>query len=287
NLSANETENVNGTEYEDTLKTNTTDDFESGKNLNHTGSNLNNFTDTNSTDNKNESLNASMEMNQNDTRKSFQKEIKKKIVKEEIITNVEQLDGDFQLSSETISASQRKLDTLNEREQDKLKRDQMKNALESFIHETKDKLNQDDYSQSVTNDERENIEKELRTVSEWLDYESDSEQASTFEEKLTKLSGQTKDLFERVREHRERPEALSSLTSMLNIADMFHTNAMNVSKDEQIFTDVELSTLKKLIDDTKTWMNDQIREQDSLPRTANPLLTVRIIVEKTMLVDRE
>lgn len=97
------------------MKTNTTDDFESGKNLNHTGSNLNNFTDTNSTDNKNESLNASMEMNQNDTRTSFQKEIKKKIVKEEIITNVEQLSGDFQLSSETISASQRKLDTLNER----------------------------------------------------------------------------------------------------------------------------------------------------------------------------
>ena len=173
------------------------------------------------------------------------------------------------------------------REKDKLKRDQMKNALESFIHETRDKLNQDDYSQSVTNDERESIEKELSAVSEWLDYESDSEQALAFEEKLTKLTGQTKDLFERVREHRDRPEALSSLKNMLDIADMFHTNAMNISKDEQIFTGVELSTLRKLIDDTKTWMDEQVREQDLLPRTANPSLTIRIIVEKTMIVDRE
>lgn len=296
NLSANETENVNGTESkqdEDTLKANTTNTTDSGleeKILNNTSSNHNNFTGTNDTNNsqKNESLNATMELNQNGTTKSFQKEIKKKIIKEEIITNVEQLlGGDFQLSSETIAASQQKLDSLNKREKDKLKRDQMKNALESFIHETRDKLNQDDYSQSVTDDERERIENELRTVSEWLDYESDSEQASTFEEKLSKLNGQTKELFERVREHSDRPEALSSLTNMLNIADMFHTNAMNVSKDEQIFSDVELSTLRKLIDDTKTWMDDQIREQDLLPRTANPSLTVRIIVEKTMLVDRE
>ncbi|XP_027201146.2 hypoxia up-regulated Grp170 co-chaperone protein [Dermatophagoides pteronyssinus] len=293
NLSANETENVNGTEskpeHEETFKANTTNDSGSeAKILNTTESNLNNFTDTtNSTGNKNESLNATLEMIQNVTEKSFQKEIKKKIVKEEIITNVEQFDGDFQLSTETISASQKKLDTLNEKEKDKLKRDQMKNALESFIHETRDKLNQDDYSQSVTNDERESIEKELSAVSEWLDYESDSEQALAFEEKLTKLTGQTKDLFERVREHRDRPEALSSLKNMLDIADMFHTNAMNVSKDEQIFTGVELSTLRKLIDDTKTWMDEQVREQDLLPRTANPSLTIRILVEKTMIVDRE
>lgn len=121
NLSANETENVNGTEskpeHEETVKANTTNDFGSEeKILNTTESNLNNFTDTtNSTGNKNESLNATLEMIQNVTEKSFQKEIKKKIVKEEIITNVEQFDGDFQLSTETISASQKKLDTLNEK----------------------------------------------------------------------------------------------------------------------------------------------------------------------------
>lgn len=86
--------------------------------LNNTSSNQNNFTGTNDTNNsqKNESLNATMELNQNGTTKSFQKEIKKKIIKEEIITNVEQLlGGDFQLSSETIAASQQKLDTLNKR----------------------------------------------------------------------------------------------------------------------------------------------------------------------------
>lgn len=163
----------------------------------------------------------------------------------------------------------------------------MKNALESFIHETKDKLNQEEYKSATSDEERNKIEEELRTVSNWLDYESDGTNAAEFELHLNKLNDITKVLFERVREHRERPEALESLRNMLNISEMFYANSINISKEEQIFTDVELNTLRKLIDETKVWMNDSIKEQEALPKSSNPSLTVRTIVEKMANLDRE
>ena len=61
----------------------------------------------------------------------------------------------------------------------------------------------------------------------------------------------TNDLFERIKEHRDRPEAVKALKDMLNISRVFLASASNMSEDEQIFTDVELKTLEKLISDTQ------------------------------------
>ncbi|KAI2803283.1 Hypoxia up-regulated protein 1 [Blomia tropicalis] len=98
----------------------------------------------------------------------------------------------------------------------------------------------------------------------------------------------TKEIFERVREHRERPEALSALRNILNISDMFHTNAINVSEDEQIFSQIELANLRKIIDDTQSWMEDAETEQAALPKNVNPnKLTLRAIAEKISALDRE
>lgn len=170
----------------------------------------------------------------------------------------------------------------------KLKRDQSKNALESFIVETRHKLEQQEFAESVTDDERTKIETGLRTSSDWLEYESDGSEAGAFDEQIQKLQMVTKEIFERVREHRERPEALSALRNILNISDMFHTNAINVSEDEQIFSQIELANLRKIIDDTQSWMEDAETEQAALPKNVNPnKLTLRAIAEKISALDRE
>ena len=169
-----------------------------------------------------------------------------------------------------------------------LKRDQSKNTLESFILETRDKLEQQEFSSAVTDDEKSKIETELRTASEWLEYESDGSDASVFDEQIKKLYSLTKDLFGRVREHRERPEALSALRNILNISDMFHANAVNVSEDDQVFSEVELTNLRKLVDDTQNWMVETEKEQALLPNNVNPpKLTLRAIAEKISALDRE
>lgn len=58
-----------------------------------------------------------------------------------------------------------------------------------------------------------------------------------------------KDLFDRVQEHRERPQALAALTGMLNTSEVYLT-AIQALKGE-IFTEVEITTLAKAINETR------------------------------------
>ena len=149
-------------------------------------------------------------------------------------------------------------------------------------------MEQTEFSVAVTDDERSKIENELRAASDWLEYESDGAEISVFDDQIAKLHACTKELFERVHEHRERPEAIGALRNILNISEMFHSNAINVSEDDQIFTQVELTNLRTLIDDTEKWIREAEEEQALIPKNVNPpKLTLRAIAEKISILDRE
>ena len=62
-----------------------------------------------------------------------------------------------------------------------------------------------------------------------------------------------KDLKARVYEYEERPKALTALKDMLNHTKYFLKSIKNLSatEEDRIFTDVEITTLEKLITDIK------------------------------------
>lgn len=174
------------------------------------------------------------------------------------------------------------------REEEKFKRDDARNALESFIHDVRDKLEQDEYSSASTDDEKTAVQAELTSSSEWLEYESSNADAETFQSHLTKLKSLTKDIWERVRQVRERPEVVSAMNTMLNISEMFHANAVKAPEEIQIFSEVELNSLRKLIDDTKKWMKEAEEEDGNLPRNVMPSkFTLSNIADKIAILDRE
>ncbi len=68
---------------------------------------------------------------------------------------------------------------------------------------------------------------------------------------------------------------------------MFFNGAKNVSEEDQIFSEVELNVLKKLIDDTKAWVDLNVEEQNKLAKSDSPKLTLKMIAEKMAALDRE
>ncbi|XP_054723805.1 hypoxia up-regulated protein 1-like [Uloborus diversus] len=213
-------------------------------------------------------------------------ELKLQVVKEALTSEQEF----FDLSSptaENIGKSVKKLKELDDHDRAILEKAKTKNSLESFIVETKDKLSREEYEKASTEDERSNLMKILSESSDWLEYESDDATTEAFKSKLSDLKKLTKNLFERVKEHRERPEALKALTDMLNASTGFLASARNMSEDEQIFTDVELKTLDNLITETTTWYKENVKEQNSVPLHEAPKLTLKLIGEKLVNLDRE
>ncbi|XP_043533656.1 hypoxia up-regulated protein 1 [Chiloscyllium plagiosum] len=191
------------------------------------------------------------------------------------------------LSQEEMSKSQKKLQDLTDRDLQKQEHEKMANSLEAFIFETQDKLYQDEYQAVSTQDERDQISTKLSEVSNWLDEDGYAASTQELKTKLSELRKMCKELFFKVEERRKWPDRLAALDSMLNHSTIFLKGARLIPEADQIFTEVELNTLEKVITETTKWKNETVEEQNKLPSTQKPILLAKDIEAKLGLLDRE
>uniref|UniRef100_UPI00398E5734 hypoxia up-regulated protein 1 isoform X2 n=1 Tax=Pristiophorus japonicus TaxID=55135 RepID=UPI00398E5734 len=191
------------------------------------------------------------------------------------------------LSQEEMSQSQKKLQDLTDRDLQKHEREKMANSLEAFIFETQDKLYQEEYQAVSKQDERDQISAKLQEVSKWLDDDGYAATTKELKTKLSELRKLCKDLFFKVEERRKWPDRLAALDSMLNHSAIFLKGARLIPEADQIFTEVELNMLEKVIAETTTWKNTTVGEQNKLPSTNKPVLLSKDIEAKLTLLDRE
>ncbi|EFA02143.1 hypoxia up-regulated protein 1 [Tribolium castaneum] len=219
-------------------------------------------------------------------------EIKPKVitVKEPITTKQKPLTI-TPLSKKQFDDSLEKLSKLDKVEKELNRRATALNNLESFVIEVQNKLDEDDFVASASQDEVETIRKSCSEVSDWLYEDGSDADADTYEKKLDGLKTLTSDLFKRVWEHNERPEALNALNTMLNQSSQFLTVAKNLTKstnpERDVFTDGEVEALEKIIKETEEWKSKMIEEQNKLKKYESVKLTVKSITEKMGAIDRE
>ncbi|KAK3522023.1 hypothetical protein QTP70_021384 [Hemibagrus guttatus] len=190
-------------------------------------------------------------------------------------------------SLEDIEDSKKKLQDLTDRDLEKQEREKSLNSLEAFVFETQDKLYQDEYQAVVTEEEKEAISSKLSEASAWLDDEGYSAGTKELKEKLTELKKLCKAMFFRVDERKKWPDRLAALENMLNHSTRFLKGAKMISQDDQIFTDVELKTLERVLNETMTWKNETVAEQEKRSPTEKPVLLSKDIEAKISLLDRE
>ncbi|KAM8927977.1 hypoxia up-regulated protein 1 isoform 1-T1 [Pelodytes ibericus] len=191
------------------------------------------------------------------------------------------------LLEEEMNQATKKLQDLTDRDLQKHEREKAANSLEAFIFETQDKLNQEEFRKVSTKDQREEISSKLGQVSNWLEDEGYAATTKELKDKLAELKKLCKALFFKVEERRKWPDRLSALDSLLNHSSIFLKSARMIPEDDQIFTDVELNTLEKLISDTWTWKNETLAEQGKLSFTDKPVLLSKDIEQKLSALDRE
>ena len=72
-----------------------------------------------------------------------------------------------------------------------------------------------------------------------------------YEDKLSELKKLTADLYQRVHEAEERPKAIEALNGIVNYTEFFLDGMKNLTGEDKPFTEVEYTTLEKLIITTK------------------------------------
>ncbi|NXD64363.1 HYOU1 protein, partial [Eolophus roseicapillus] len=191
------------------------------------------------------------------------------------------------LLEDELKSSMKKLQDLTVRDLEKQEREKSANSLESFIFETQDKLYQEEYQFVSTEEQREEISRKLSEASSWMEEEGYAAATKELKDKLSELKKLCKNLFFRVEERRKWPERLAALESLLNHSTIFLKGARMIPESDQIFTEVELSTLEKAINETTIWKNETLAEQNKLSPTEKPVLLSKDIELKIAALDRE
>uniref|UniRef100_A0A8C3LQ79 Hypoxia up-regulated protein 1 n=1 Tax=Chrysolophus pictus TaxID=9089 RepID=A0A8C3LQ79_CHRPC len=191
------------------------------------------------------------------------------------------------LLEDELKNSVKKLQDLTVRDLEKQEREKSANSLESFIFETQDKLYQEEYLFVSTEEEREEISKKLSEASNWMEEEGYAAATKELKDKLAELKKLCRNLFFRVEERRKWPERLAALESLLNHSNIFLKGARMIPESDQIFTEVELGTLEKAINETTAWKNETLAEQNKLSPAEKPVLLSKDIELKIAGLDRE
>ncbi|NXD17338.1 HYOU1 protein, partial [Nothocercus nigrocapillus] len=191
------------------------------------------------------------------------------------------------LLEDELQSSVKKLQDLTIRDLEKQEREKSANSLESFIFETQDKLYQEEYQLVSTEEQREELSRKLSEASTWMEEEGYAAATKELKEKLSELKKLFRNLFFRVEERRKWPERLAALDSLLNHSSIFLKGARMIPESDQIFTEVELSTLEKTINETTVWKNETLAEQNKLSPAEKPVLLSKDIELKIAALDRE
>ncbi|XP_044743418.1 hypoxia up-regulated protein 1 [Chrysoperla carnea] len=238
-------------------------------------------------------LNKTNETTQQNTTKNSETDKEKKpqtvLIKEPIAAQTNII-GIKPLSEEEIKTSRNKIEVLNTVDRERLARETALNNLESFVIDAQNKLDQDEYRESGTPEEIEKIRESCSQISDWLYEDGSDADSETYNKKLSEVQELTFRLFSRVYEHKERPEALAALKQMLNGSEHFLASAKNLTagkSENEVFTEVEINNLEKIITETTEWRNKMVEEQDKLKKSDPILLTVRALSEKMAALDRE
>uniref|UniRef100_A0A8D2ZS95 Hypoxia up-regulated protein 1 n=1 Tax=Scophthalmus maximus TaxID=52904 RepID=A0A8D2ZS95_SCOMX len=230
---------------------------------------------------KSENAEAEKDVEEKKAKPQKKAKISEEITVELIINDVSDLTAD------EVTSSKKKLQDLTNRDLAKHEREKMLNNLEAFIFETQDKLYQDDYQLVLSEEEKEQISAKLSEASEWMDEDGYSATTKQLREKLSQLKSLCKDMFFRVEERRKWPDRLAALNSMLNTSSFFLRSARLIPEDDQIFTEVELNLLEKVINETTTWKNETVAEQEKRSPKERPVLLSKDLESKLALLDRE
>ncbi|KAF6212275.1 hypothetical protein GE061_012797 [Apolygus lucorum] len=195
------------------------------------------------------------------------------------------------MNEKLLQEAQAKIDRYNLNDEQKRRHEGALNALESFVFEARAKLDLKEYQSAATQEEADAITKSCSEMSEWLEENGFEADADTLENKLKELKKLTNKVWDRVKEHQERPDALAALNSVINGSMTFFNTIKNMTEhatpENAIFTEVEITSLEKVIKETEDWRVKAVAEQNDLPLNQSPKLTIKLIMEKMAILDRE
>merc|ERR1712060_219711 len=183
------------------------------------------------------------------------------------------------------------LKQLEDRELEKRAREEALNRLESFIYDKQDKLHEEGgYSETVSSDDKDKFSAALSAAGDFI-WDVEEPTAKIYNDKTDELTDMMKEWVERAEEMKFRPKLLKDLEDHFNTTKHFIAAIKDThgkqQEDDRTFTDKEIETLEEKYNEIVDWKNSTVKKQDELSPLEEPVITVKIVAEKSKSLDRE
>ncbi|KAI3879618.1 hypothetical protein MKX03_029346 [Papaver bracteatum] len=149
-----------------------------------------------------------------------------------------------------------------------------KNALESYVYDTRNKLF-NTYRSFATDSEREGISTNLQQTEEWLYEDGDDESERVYTGKLGDLKKLVDPIESRYKDEEARAQATRDL---FNCIVEYRVAVKSLPASDR---DVVIDECNK----AEQWLRDKTQQQDSLPKNTDPLLWSNEIKAKAEALD--
>jgi len=160
----------------------------------------------------------------------------------------------------------------------------MRNELESYIYDKRDKISSDRHLAPYASDEEKNtFSSMLETTENWLYEDGFDAKKSVYAEKLAELQKLGTPIERRQVEAATRPTAVSNLQRNVE----FFSNWLNTSQGDPKFehiTEEERLKCRTACDEASSWMYEMLDKQGILPQNVDPAVTVAEISAKSKAV---
>uniref|UniRef100_A0A914CYA3 Hypoxia up-regulated protein 1 n=1 Tax=Acrobeloides nanus TaxID=290746 RepID=A0A914CYA3_9BILA len=232
----------------------------------------------NQTDSK--PLNETVDATKNETKKE---EPKLKVNKIALNLSEDLLDSTLTSIDTKSAASQ--LKTFEKNEKAKAERDAALNSLESAVYDIASKLEEETFIKYGTEEELTAIRETKDKLSTWLEDDvTPDTPTSDIKDRKKELDATIKKLKSRRRQHEERPKHVEYMIKLLNDSEGTFALFKNLT---ELFSETELSTLEKVLTETKDWFENKTTAQEKLQLNEDPAFTVGELQDKSKTLERE
>jgi hypothetical protein len=145
-----------------------------------------------------------------------------------------------------------------------------RNALESFIYATRDKLYNEEVQEVSTEEQRTKLSEALDVASSWLSEHEFDQEPQPFRDQLKPLQDQYNLIALRVRERQQRPAAIDDAQFALNRAK----KDLRTLATMEWVPEADVKRLQVMVDSTEKWLADKIAQQSALALHETPVLMV-------------
>ncbi|XP_027127325.2 heat shock 70 kDa protein 17 [Coffea arabica] len=174
------------------------------------------------------------------------------------------------LSKESFADAQHKLEILDKKDEERKRTAELKNNLEGYIYNTREKLESEEFEKISSSQERQSFSEKLEEVQEWLYTDGEDATAAEFQERLDMLKAIGGPIFFRYDELTARPAALEYarkyLTELQQIILKWETEKTWLPRER-------IDEVRSMAEKVKNWFNDKEAEQKKTSLFSKPVFT--------------